>query len=41
MDVLLAVTRALLLFLEKEDNDMSMLFARSFLTINALFFPVE
>jgi hypothetical protein len=41
MDVLLAVTRALLMFLEREDHKMSILFAKSFLTIDALYFPVE
>ena len=34
MDVLLAVTRGLLLFLEKEDERMTNLFAKSFLTLN-------
>lgn len=41
MDLLLAVTRALLFFLEKDDIEMSTLFARSFLTIDALYSPVE
>jgi hypothetical protein len=41
MDVLLAVTRALLLSLEREDNEMTDLLARSFLTIDALYFPTE
>ena len=41
MDVLLAITRALILFLEKGDHKMTQLFAKSFLTIDALYNPVE
>lgn len=40
MDVLYAVTRALLLFLERDDK-MAYLFAKSFLTIDAMYRPVE
>jgi hypothetical protein len=39
MDLLLAITRALLLFLEKEDHKMSILLAKSFLTIDAMYHP--
>jgi hypothetical protein len=41
MDVLLAVTRALLFSLEREDNEMTNLLAKSFLTIDALYSPVD
>ncbi len=41
MDVLLAVTRALLFSLEREDNEMTNLLAKSFLTIDALYSPVN
>jgi hypothetical protein len=34
MDVLLAICRGLLLFLENDDPEMSTLFAKSFLVIN-------
>jgi hypothetical protein len=34
MDALLAVCRGLLLFLEKDDIEMSTLFAKSFLVMN-------
>jgi hypothetical protein len=34
MDVLLAVIRGLLLFLEREDERMTNLFAKSFLALN-------
>lgn len=35
-DLILAMTRALLLSLEKEDDRMSVLFAKGFLTVNEL-----
>ena len=41
MDVLLAVTRALLVSMEREDNEMTHLLARSFLTIDALYSQAE
>jgi hypothetical protein len=41
MEVLIAISRALLLFLEREDHDMSNLFAKSFLTIDAMYNPIE
>ena len=41
MDFMLAVTRGLLLFLERDDTEMSNLFARSFLTLDALYNPIE
>lgn len=41
MDFMLAITRALLLFLERDDDRMSALCARSFITINNLYYPEE
>jgi hypothetical protein len=41
MDLILAVTRGLLIFLERDDTEMSNLFARSFLTLDAMYSPVE
>jgi hypothetical protein len=34
MDVLLAISRGLLFFLNEKDEEMTALFARSFLTLN-------
>ena len=39
MDVIMAVTRALLVSLEKEDYEMSKLYAKSFLTLNEFYNP--
>jgi hypothetical protein len=41
MDFMLAITRALLMFLEKDDDRMSALCARSFVTMNNLYYPEE
>lgn len=39
MDVLIAICRGLLLFLEEDNIEMSTLFAKSFLALNEQFIP--
>ena len=39
MDVIMAVTRALLVSLEEDDHEMSALYAKSFLTLNEFYYP--
>ena len=41
MDFILAITRALLLFLEDGNDRMSALCAKSFLTMNDIYYPDE
>ncbi len=39
MEVIMAVTRAFLLFLERDNDEMSKLCAKSFLTLNEHYYP--